>query len=235
VLKLHNKSYSATNQNSIYGDRVLTYFVRPMCKEDITQVNEIDREAFPTQWPAPSYRQELQNQLARYIIVYDDAKAVEEPQIKSDKGLNKLTSSIQRWFNRNRSPDNESDPSGKQYIIGFAGIWMLADEAHITNLAVRQRYQRQGIGELLLISTIDMARALKASIMTLEVRASNLTAQNLYSKYGFTQVGIRHSYYLDNREDGIIMSTESITSASFQARLKQLREDLASRCGLASL
>jgi len=60
--------------------------------------------------------------------------------------------------------------------------------------------------------------------MTLEVRASNLAAQNLYSKYGFTQVGIRRGYYLDNREDGVLMSTESITSAPFQARLQQLRE-----------
>ncbi len=213
----------------------MTYFVRPMCKEDIAQVNEIDREAFPTQWPAPNYRQELQNHLARYIIIYDDAKMVEEPEVKPEKGFNKLTSGIHRWFKRNHSPDKESEPADKQYIIGFAGIWVLADEAHITNLAVRQRYQRQGIGELLLISTIDMARELRASIMTLEVRVSNLTAQNLYSKYGFIQVGIRRGYYLDNREDGIIMTTESITSASFQTRIKQLREDLASRWGLAYL
>jgi ribosomal-protein-alanine N-acetyltransferase len=205
----------------------LTYSVRPMSKEDLAQVTEIDREVFPTQWPPPNYRQELQNQLARYIIVSDDAKTVEEPEVKPKKGLYKLASRIMQWFNINRSPDNDSPPVKRQYIIGFAGIWVLADEAHITNIAVRQQYQRQGIGELLLISTIDLAKGMKASIMTLEVRASNLAAQNLYSKYGFTKVGTRRGYYLDNREDGILMSTENITSASFQSRLRQLREALA--------
>ena len=103
-------------------------------------------------------------------------------------------SKTKRRFNPDRSPDTKPSPSIRQYIVGFAGIWVLADEAHITNIAVRQRYQLRGIGELLLISIIDLAKELKASIMTLEVRTSNIAAQNLYSKYGFTQVGIRRDY-----------------------------------------
>jgi len=202
-----------------------------MYKEDIAQVTGIDREAFPTQLPPPNYRHELQNQLARYIVACDDTKTVEEPEVKPEKGLSRLASRIKRWFNPDRSPDNKPSPPSRQYIIGFAGIWVLADEAHITNIAVRQQYQRRGIGELLLISIIDLAKELKASIMTLEVRASNLAAQNLYSKYGFVQVGIRRGYYLDNREDGVLMSTESITSAPFQARLQQLKEALTRKWG----
>lgn len=207
----------------------MIYSLHPMRREHIAQVTEIDREAFPTQLPPANYRQELQNHLARYIIAYDDTKTVEEPEVevKPDKGLSRLI----RWFNRNHPQGNNSSPSCRQYIIGFTGIWMLLDEAHITNIAVRQQYQRQGIGELLLIATIDLAQKMKASIMTLEVRASNLAAQNLYRKYNFTQVGIRHGYYLDNKEDGILMSTESITSTSFQTRLQQLREDLNKRWG----
>jgi len=207
----------------------LTYSIRPMCKEDIAQVIEIDREAFPTQWPPPNYRQELQNQLARYIVTCDDTKTFTEAAAKPDTGISGLLPGIKRWFNRNRSASNEPPPPDQKYIIGFAGIWVLADEAHITNLAVRKQYQRQGIGELLLISTIDLAKEMKASTMTLEVRASNLAAQSLYRKYGFVQVGTRRGYYLDNREDGILMSTESINSASFQAHLHQLREDLAEK------
>jgi ribosomal-protein-alanine N-acetyltransferase len=205
----------------------LTYSVRPMHKEDLAQVAEIDREAFPTQWPPPNYRQELQNQLARYIVVCDDTRTVTEPEVKPENGLSWLASRLKRWLNRNRSLDDASSSSDRQYIIGFAGIWVMADEAHLTNIAVRQQYQHLGIGELLLISTIDLAKERKANIVTLEVRASNLVAQNLYRKYGFTQVGIRRGYYLDNREDGILMSTENITSAAFQARLQQLREALA--------
>jgi len=202
----------------------LTYSLRPMYKEDIAQVTGIDREAFPAQLPSPNYHHELQNQLARYIVACDDTKTVEEPEVKPEKGLSRLASRIKRRFNPDHSPDSKPTPSSRQYIVGFAGIWVLSDEAHIPNIAVRQQYQRRGIGELLLISIIDLAKELKASIMTLEVRASNLAAQNLYSKYGFTQVGIRRGYYLDNREDGVLMSTESITSAPFQARLQQLRE-----------
>ena len=207
----------------------MAYSLRPMRKEDIAQVTEIDHEAFPDQLPPANYRHELQNQLARYIVACDDAKTFEEPEVKPSKGLAKLAARLKLYLRRSHRDD--SLPSKREYIVGFAGIWVLADEAHITNLAVRKRYRRRGIGELLLISIIDLAKELKASIMTLEVRASNLPAQNLYRKYGFTQVGIRRGYYLDNREDGILMSTESITSASFQAHLQQLREALARRLG----
>jgi ribosomal-protein-alanine N-acetyltransferase len=62
--------------------------------------------------------------------------------------------------------------------------------------------------------------------MTLEVRASNLVAQSLYNKYGFTQMGVRRGYYLDNREDAFIMSTDSLSSPSFQEHIHQLRETL---------
>lgn len=209
----------------------MIYSIRPMYKEDIAQVTGIDREAFPSQLPPPNYHQELQNKLARYIVVCDATKTVEEPEVKLEKGLSRLASRIKRWFNPDRSPGNKPSPSSRQYIVGFAGIWVLADEAHITNIAVRRQYQRGGIGELLLISIIDLAKELKASTMTLEVRTSNFAAQDLYSKYGFTQVGIRRGYYLDNREDGVLMSTESITSAPFQARLQQLKEALARKWG----
>lgn len=209
----------------------MTYSVRRMGKEDLAQVTQIDREVFPTQWPPTNYRQELENKLAHYIVVGDDTKKVEESQPVPPNGLSKLISTIKSWFNRNRPHDSHLPTVKRQYIIGFSGIWVLADEAHITNIAVRQQYQRRGIGELLLISTIDLAKERKASTMTLEVRASNFAAQNLYSKYGFTQVGLRRGYYMDNREDAVLMSTESITSPSFQAKLEQLREALARKWG----
>jgi ribosomal-protein-alanine N-acetyltransferase len=213
------------------GDRALTYSVRTMRQEDVAQVTEIDREAFPTQLPPANYRQEIQNRLAHYIVACDDTITMEEPEVKPNKGLSLTASRIKRWFSRNRSPDNESPPPAQQYIIGFAGIWVMADEAHITNIAVRKQYQHHGIGELLLISILDLAKELNARIMTLEVRASNIAAQNLYRKYGFVQTGIRRGYYLDNREDGILMSTENITSPTFQAHLQQLREALANKQG----
>ena len=109
----------------------------------------------------------------------------------------------------------------------------MAGEAHIINLAVREIYRRQGIGELLLISIVDLAAELHAQIITLEVRVSNVAAQRLYSKDGFTQVGLRRGYYSDNREDGVVMSTENITLDSFQTRFQQLKQAHSRKWGLA--
>jgi len=207
----------------------LTYSIRQMVKEDLNQVNQIDREAFPTQWPPPNYRQELQNRLAHYIVACDDSKTVEAPEKKPRKGLFGLASRVMPWSRHSSTPDEVPSPVVKEYIVGFSGIWVLVDEAHITNIAVRQQYHGQGLGELLLIATIDLSGELKASMMTLEVRASNLVAQKLYSKYGFKQVGIRRGYYLDNHEDAVIMSTESITAPSFLSKLEELRVALAKK------
>ena len=139
-----------------------------------------------------------------------------------EKGFLGLASRVRQLFNY-RLFTNELPPSGGEYIIGFTGFWIMADEAHITNIAVRELQRRQGIGELLLISTIDLATELNARIITLEVRASNTAAQNLYGKYGFTQTGLRRGYYIDNREDAVLMSAENISSAPFQAHLQRLK------------
>lgn len=210
-------------------------YVRLMRREDIAQVTEIDREAFPTLWPPANYQHELQNRLAHYIVACDEERTVEEPEVEAspEKGFPSLVSRVRQLFNHNRFFNNKLLQSGREYIIGFAGFWIMADEAHITNIAVRVRHHRQGIGELLLISIIDLATELKARIITLEVRASNTAAQSLYHKYGFTQVGLRHGYYSDNKEDAVLMSVENITSASFQAQLQQLKRAHSRRRGIA--
>ena len=99
----------------------------------------------------------------------------------------------------------------------------MVDEAHVINIAVRESYRGKGVGELLLISSIDMATKLKASVVTLEVRASNNVAQKLYSKYGFAKAGIRKGYYTDNKEDAFIMTTDIITSDTFKKQFQKLR------------
>jgi ribosomal-protein-alanine N-acetyltransferase len=207
----------------------VTYSIRPMVKEDLAHVIEIDREAFPTQWPPANYRQELQNKLAHYIILVDDTRTVPEAPERPLSRPSRLVAWLKIPWRKRRSSPQSQLPVDLRYPVGFSGIWLLSDEAHITNIAVRQQYQGRGLGELLLIATIDLASELKASTMTLEVRASNEVAQNLYRKYGFAQVGLRRGYYLDNREDAIIMSTENINSAPFQSRLQQLRKALADK------
>lgn len=92
--------------------------------------------------------------------------------------------------------------------IGYAGMWTILDEAHITNIAVRQAYRGRSLGEKLLREMMVWADELGMSRMTLEVRISNHVAQSLYEKMGFQSVGIRKGYYSDNQEDAMIMWCE---------------------------
>ena len=90
-------------------------------------------------------------------------------------------------------------------IIGYGGMWTIMDEAHITNIAVRAAFRGRGYGELLLRRLQRTAVEHGSRSMTLEVRVSNETAQNLYRKLGFRASGLRPRYYTDNQEDALIM------------------------------
>ncbi len=95
-------------------------------------------------------------------------------------------------------------------ILGYAGMWFVLDEAHVTNVAVRADARGQGIGEALMRALIRLAAENGMTWMTLECRRSNKVAQNLYHKLGFTDVGYRKRYYEDNREDALVMALEHL-------------------------
>ncbi|MBO8164067.1 MAG: ribosomal protein S18-alanine N-acetyltransferase [Brevibacillus sp.] len=90
-------------------------------------------------------------------------------------------------------------------VIAYCGMWVVIDEAHITNVAVHPEYRRRGIGERLMRQMMGLALLEGGEKMTLEVRPSNHTARSLYKKLGFEERGIRKQYYSDNMEDAIIM------------------------------
>ncbi|EDL62594.1 ribosomal protein S18-alanine N-acetyltransferase [Bacillus sp. SG-1] len=90
-------------------------------------------------------------------------------------------------------------------VIGYCGVWIIVDEAHITNIAVLPSYRGQGLGDKLMRSMIEIAKEMGARTMTLEVRVSNTPAQSLYRKFGFQEGGIRKNYYSDNQEDALVM------------------------------
>lgn len=111
-------------------------------------------------------------------------------------------------------------------VVGFAGIWIMVDEAHVTTFAVDPTWRRRGIGERLLVALLDISIARRAREATLEVRLSNMPARRLYEKYGFRPVGLRPRYYTDNGEDALIMTTEPLESAPMRERLARLRAEL---------
>ncbi len=111
----------------------------------------------------------------------------------------------------------------EEEIVGYAGMWVIMDEAHITTIAVDPSHRGQHIGERLLVGLIDEALNRRARWMTLEVRKSNTAAQALYKKYGFREIGVRKGYYSDNREDAIVMWTGNLWEPEFQDRFRSLR------------
>jgi [ribosomal protein S18]-alanine N-acetyltransferase len=113
-------------------------------------------------------------------------------------------------------------------LVGYAGMWVILDEAHVTTIAVDPLHRRRRIGERLLVALIDEAMRRGARWVTLEVRKSNLGAQSLYRKYGFRDIGLRKGYYSDNREDAIVMWTGNLFDETFQERYRKNRASLDS-------
>ena len=154
----------------------LSYTVRPMRLADVPQATEIDQECFPTQWPPPPYRSDLLfNRPARYLVACKDENHAALLGKREQRGspLDHPQVAVRRLFYKaGASPLS-------QLVIGIIGFWLMAGEAHITTIGVRQAYQRLGIGELLLISAIDLALTRQAEVITLEVRLSNIAAQEL--------------------------------------------------------
>lgn len=90
-------------------------------------------------------------------------------------------------------------------IVGYCGMWLVMDEAHITNIAISPKERGKKFGEALMREAMETAKAQGARLMTLEARVSNIAALNLYKKLGFQNGGIRKGYYTDNQEDAIVM------------------------------
>ena len=116
-----------------------------------------------------------------------------------------------------------------EHIVGYAGLWLSLDEAHITTFAVLPEHRRRKIGERMLLALFERAERLGAEWLTLEVRASNMAAQRLYEKYGFRPAGVRRRYYSDNNEDAIIMWTDRLRDRSVRDRIAKLRASLDER------
>ena len=138
--------------------------IEEMKVDDIDGVFEVEKNCFEDYWSKDSFKKELSNNLAKYLVAKVDGK-----------------------------------------VAGYVGIWFVVDEGHITNVAVHEDYRGQKIGDQLIKELVQVCKDNKIVSMTLEVRASNKIAQNLYRKYGFKMAGIRKEYYSNNKEDAIIM------------------------------
>jgi ribosomal-protein-alanine N-acetyltransferase len=211
------------------------FATEPMRVEHIPVVSAIERESFTQPWPAHAYRKEIQqNRLAYYYV----AKRLDAPAFEpSELGIGERSrepepSLVDRFARLFRPPDEPVQPGSEAelcQVVGYGGLWLMADEAHVTTIAVHPRYRGEGIGELLLIRMIDRALQIDARWLTLEVRRSNEVAIALYRKYTFKEMGIRRRYYSDNGEDAVVMWTEPIDSEVFSKAVARNRAALEAR------
>ena len=117
-----------------------------------------------------------------------------------------------------RGPDGR----GRGQILGYAGLWFTADEAHVTNVAVDPAQQRGGVATALMLALAESAVDRGCRAWTLEVRVSSTGAQELYRRFGFNPAGVRARYY-ENTEDAIVMWCNDIQGHGYRALLDSIR------------
>lgn len=207
-------------------------YLRRLRKEDITEVVEIEREAFSPLWMSSPFKRDLNNRRACYLVACVEPGGFEPPS--SEEAGEIQRSWLSRLAERLGFGGDDPAPDGKDdfAIAGYVSVWYQGDEAHIVEIAVRETLRGNGIGELLLIGSLREAVAYGSQVMTLEARVSNFIAQRLYEKYSFKSVGIRKGYYSDNREDAVIMTTSPIHTEEYGRMFRELQETWETRWGL---
>lgn len=208
---------------------------------------EIELEALPSTWPPTSFKRELGNRLARYLVACTQQaeqdtgpsnagrtgpahqSAARPPLETSQPLIRRLLASIHGLF----APPPEVVHQQGDFVAGYVGLWFAVDEAHIISIAVREAHRRLGLGELLLIGAVELAMARRAQRVTLEARITNFPAHALYEKYGFQRTGTRKRYYADNHEDAVIMTADSILSPSYQDLFQERVDAFRQRRGEA--
>jgi ribosomal-protein-alanine N-acetyltransferase len=110
-------------------------------------------------------------------------------------------------------------------VVGYAGVMILGDEGHVTNIAVDPAFHRHRIGMRLLLDLVEAALKREVRSMTLEVRRANAGAQAMYRKFGFQTVGVRKGYYVETGEDAYIMWAEGVDTEDYRRRLDKIRAE----------
>ena len=213
----------------------VAHLLRRMEQRDIPQVKAIEREAFPTIWPPPPFHKELRDRFIRHLVAQgppsDEPDADAEPPSPPPPPptwLGRALRGLHRWLGGGSAEGAGLPPDP---ILGYVSVWTMGSDAHIVGIAVREGHRGWGIGELLLIGTVETGLRQGLETVTLEVRVSNAVAQALYAKYGFREVGVRKRYYRDNNEDALIMTTDPIASVDFQEAFRRLVADHEARWG----
>jgi ribosomal-protein-alanine N-acetyltransferase len=199
---------------------------------DVSVLEQLEREAFPTLTAGTPFRQEIKRANGLYLLAVRAPRSGEAEEAGRERfarragWLRRLLGLL--MFEGRAAPVRLATG---EVVSGAVGVWYMADECHIVIIATRPGERRRGIGELLLIGAVEDALKRGSRIITLEVRASNEAARALYRKYGFEDAGRRKRYYSDNKEDAIIMTTRPIQSMDYREAFAALLASHGRRWG----
>jgi len=202
--------------STVTATRENPYTARYATLADANAIDYVVHAAFGNSAPKSSAARDIKRNKTTYIVVNKSLSA------KPSATDTHIPTNNTGWQHRLKSlfSSGNSDPrKTANKVVGLVGIWTALDQAHIVVIATDPNERRRGIGELLVLATITEALKIGATNATLEVRKSNNVARALYRKYGFNDVGIRHRYYHDNREDAIIMSTPAFSNLEYKRSL----------------
>ncbi len=177
------------------------FLFRPMREEDIAEVMEIERRSFPNPWPESAYRNEIRYGTDSLFYILQPHQEP-SPATWRDRLLKRRQG--------RRSP-----------VVGYVGMRLFPGEAHITTIAVHPEWRGRGLGKYILLMAIQRALQHRVRFVTLEVRASNRVAQQLYTGLGFRVTGIQRGYYRDG-EDAWMMRLGPLDGAEAE-RLEEIR------------
>ncbi|HUH08264.1 MAG TPA: GNAT family N-acetyltransferase [Egibacteraceae bacterium] len=177
--------------------------VSPMRRRHLPAVLRIERAVYPRPWTEALFAGELEQRASRRYVVALAPRTAAEPAAGAPRA---------RQTRRPRLPLRRA-------VVGYAGLLVQAEEAHVTTVAVHPAQHRRKIATRLLLTILCEARAMGAQAATLEVRTANRGAQRLYQAFGFAPVGTRPGYYSETGEDALIMWVHDLQGDEVAARL----------------
>ncbi|WP_347272437.1 ribosomal protein S18-alanine N-acetyltransferase [Leptolyngbya sp. FACHB-36] len=168
--------------------------LKPLTHDLLPAAVDLDQRCFGGLWTIDGYQREIDSPNSELLALMGEWGAEENAKSK---------------------PASLPTPN----LLGLGCYWAILEEAHITILAIDPNYQRQGLGQVLLVTLLHSAHKRGLERATLEVRISNQSARSLYAKFGFQEVGYRRRYYPDTGEDALVLWRGDLQYPQFQRYL----------------
>ena len=183
-----------------------------MIQKDLHQVSVVEKDSFPELFPPTAFSKELKRQNSIFLVAeLDESKTEASCFLPGQWNQRKANDETNKVYQNKYT----GWTLGQGFIVGILGLWNMANEGHIVTLAVRRDYRKLGVGGAILLNCLRICFEKSFINVTLEVRASNKSAQSLYLKHGFKTVGVRKNYYTDDGEDALIMTTPNTNSFDY--------------------